>query len=159
MITKEDILNFYPTEIATTLKVMRAVPEDKLDFTLHERSSSIRALFRTFIVEVISNISILKGEVPEDPMSKVSAFETVAEGITAFETASNEFVAALQATSEADIETAFSMWGLNGTRGTILLGMMSDMIHHRGQLSAYLRPAGGRVPMIYGPSGDEGFAA
>jgi uncharacterized damage-inducible protein DinB len=28
-------------------------------------------------------------------------------------------------------------------------------IHHRGQLSAYLRPMGGKVPSIYGPSADE----
>ena len=27
-------------------------------------------------------------------------------------------------------------------------------IHHRGQLSSYLRPMGGKVPGIYGPSGD-----
>jgi uncharacterized damage-inducible protein DinB len=29
-----------------------------------------------------------------------------------------------------------------------------DAIHHRGQLSAYIRPMGGKVPSIYGPSGD-----
>jgi len=27
-------------------------------------------------------------------------------------------------------------------------------IHHRGQLSSYIRPMGGKVPGIYGPSGD-----
>ena len=31
------------------------------------------------------------------------------------------------------------------------------MVHHRGQLSAYLRPAGGKVPAIYGSSADEAF--
>jgi uncharacterized damage-inducible protein DinB len=30
-----------------------------------------------------------------------------------------------------------------------------DLIHHRGQLSTYIRPMGGRVPSTYGPSGDE----
>ncbi len=30
-----------------------------------------------------------------------------------------------------------------------------DAIHHRGQLSVYLRPMGGRVPSIYGPSADD----
>jgi DinB family len=40
------------------------------------------------------------------------------------------------------------------------LGHMSwiglfDAIHHRGQLSVYLRPMGGRVPSIYGPSADD----
>src|SRR5204862_3849396 len=31
-------------------------------------------------------------------------------------------------------------------------GYLFDMIHHRGQLSAYIRPMGGKVPSIYGPS-------
>lgn len=30
-----------------------------------------------------------------------------------------------------------------------------DMIHHRGQLTTYLRPLGARVPSIYGKSGDD----
>ena len=34
-------------------------------------------------------------------------------------------------------------------------GFLLDMIHHRGQLSTYLRPMGAKVPQIYGPSADE----
>ncbi len=34
-------------------------------------------------------------------------------------------------------------------------GFLLDMIHHRGQLSTYLRPMGATVPQIYGPSADE----
>jgi uncharacterized damage-inducible protein DinB len=33
--------------------------------------------------------------------------------------------------------------------------LLSDEIHHRGQFSIYLRMADGKVPSIYGPSGDE----
>jgi uncharacterized damage-inducible protein DinB len=33
--------------------------------------------------------------------------------------------------------------------------LLLDAIHHRGQLSTYLRPMGSRVPSIYGPSADE----
>ena len=33
--------------------------------------------------------------------------------------------------------------------------MLRDQIHHRGQLSVYVKMAGGKVPAIYGPSGDE----
>jgi uncharacterized damage-inducible protein DinB len=33
--------------------------------------------------------------------------------------------------------------------------MLLDAVHHRGQLSVYLRMAGGKVPSIYGPSADE----
>ena len=43
--------------------------------------------------------------------------------------------------------------------GTFLWLILFDAIHHRGQLSAYLRPMGGKVPAIYGPSADERPAA
>jgi len=36
-------------------------------------------------------------------------------------------------------------------------GFLLDIIHHRGQLSTYLRPMGSTVPSIYGPSADEGM--
>ena len=40
--------------------------------------------------------------------------------------------------------------------GSAFLWMIHfDAIHHRGQLTTYLRPMGSRVPAIYGPSGDE----
>ena len=39
--------------------------------------------------------------------------------------------------------------------GEMLLGFLFDAIHHRGQLSTYLRPMGAKVPSIYGPSADD----
>ena len=42
-----------------------------------------------------------------------------------------------------------------GNESQFLWDFMFDAIHHRGQLSAYLRPMGGKVPSIYGPSADE----
>lgn len=35
-----------------------------------------------------------------------------------------------------------------------LWAFLHDMIHHRGQLSTYIRPMGGKVPSVYGPSAD-----
>jgi uncharacterized damage-inducible protein DinB len=40
-------------------------------------------------------------------------------------------------------------------RADALWMMLFDTVHHRGQFSVYLRAAGGKVPSIYGPSGDE----
>ena len=39
-------------------------------------------------------------------------------------------------------------------RGKMAWGFLLDLIHHRGQLSTYLRPMGGKVPSIYGSSAD-----
>ena len=42
-------------------------------------------------------------------------------------------------------------------RGDVLWYSLHGLIHHRGQLSVYLRMVGGKVPSIYGPSGDEAW--
>src|SRR4051812_49988699 len=34
-------------------------------------------------------------------------------------------------------------------------GFLFDIVHHRGQITTYLRPMGSTVPQIYGPSADE----
>jgi len=39
--------------------------------------------------------------------------------------------------------------------GGLLWIALFDFIHHRGQLTTYIRPMGGKVPSIYGPSGDD----
>ncbi|HZV12602.1 MAG TPA: DinB family protein [Candidatus Kapabacteria bacterium] len=41
------------------------------------------------------------------------------------------------------------------TLGNMCWGLLHDAIHHRGQLSSYLRPMGAKVPSIYGPSADD----
>jgi uncharacterized damage-inducible protein DinB len=43
---------------------------------------------------------------------------------------------------------------LKDTVGGLLWIALFDAVHHRGQLSTYIRPMGGKVPSIYGPSAD-----
>ena len=43
---------------------------------------------------------------------------------------------------------------LKDTVGGLMWIALFDAVHHRGQLSTYIRPMGGKVPSIYGPSGD-----
>ena len=43
---------------------------------------------------------------------------------------------------------------LKDTVGGLLWIALFDIVHHRGQLSTYIRPMGGKVPSIYGPSAD-----
>jgi uncharacterized damage-inducible protein DinB len=46
----------------------------------------------------------------------------------------------------------FAMWTQPAVHYLVL--DLKHGIHHRGQLSAYLRPMGAKVPSIYGPSAD-----
>jgi uncharacterized damage-inducible protein DinB len=43
---------------------------------------------------------------------------------------------------------------LRDSVGGLLWIALFDGVHHRGQLSTYIRPMGGKVPSIYGPSAD-----
>jgi len=54
-------------------------------------------------------------------------------------------------TFNADGKELFTMPRVAAWRGFV----MNHMIHHRGQLSVYLRLTGSKVPSIYGPSADE----
>ena len=52
LIRSIDLLKIFRKEFATTLKVMRAFPENKLDFSPHERSSKAKSIMSTFIFEM-----------------------------------------------------------------------------------------------------------
>ena len=46
-------------------------------------------------------------------------------------------------------------WGMKLPSVSYLMFCNNHMIHHRGQLSTYIRPTGGKVPAMYGESFDE----
>jgi uncharacterized damage-inducible protein DinB len=51
-----------------------------------------------------------------------------------------------------------SFFGLLNHPAVVYLTLLQNhSIHHRGQLSTYIRPMGGKVPAIYGGSADEPF--
>ena len=52
--------------------------------------------------------------------------------------------------SDAVMKGEFGEW--KDKRGRMAFGFLFDLIHHRGQISVYLRSMGGKVPSIYGPS-------
>jgi uncharacterized damage-inducible protein DinB len=57
--------------------------------------------------------------------------------------------------SDAKLAEEVDFFGMMKLPAVALLGIMiKHSIHHRGQLSTYLRAMGGKVPGIYGPSGD-----
>lgn len=47
------------------------------------------------------------------------------------------------------------VWGHSRDAAPMAWSFLFDLVHHRGQISTYLRPMGAKVPQIYGPSGDE----
>jgi uncharacterized damage-inducible protein DinB len=159
MTEKEMFLASFEREFATTLKVLKAYPSDKGDLKPHERSMSARELAWIFVVEqqVIVD-GALAGAIDFSKMTPAPA--TMHDVIAAYERIQPATVSKVKQASEAALNKTVKFPVAPKTMGDlrvmdVLWGMMHDQIHHRGQLSVYLRMAGGKVPSIYGPSADE----
>jgi uncharacterized damage-inducible protein DinB len=66
-----------------------------------------------------------------------------------------ERLARLRALPPSDLVREVDFFGLKAPAVTWLVMMNNHAVHHRGQLAAYLRPMGSKVPAIYGMSADE----
>jgi len=80
--------------------------------------------------------------------------------VAALEKVTSDFRALIKSTPDAKMDEKVHFFTAPKTMGEFsridwLWFLLSDEIHHRGQLSVYLRMADGKVPSIYGPSGDE----
>ena len=156
---KQQFLDVLKREHGTTRRVVDAFPSDQADFKPHPRSNSAKQLLWTFAVEerlillALKNQLSLGGGFPQ-------ALATWSECKDAFLQTHADLVHALESASEHDLNGTVKFFTGPGTLGDypkseFLWFMLSDQIHHRGQMSVYLRMAGGKVPSIYGPSADE----
>lgn len=157
MNNREFFIKRWEAEQPAFLKVLRAVPEGQLRYRPHDRSTAAGALAWQIADEQRQLVGLLKsGEV----RFKVTPHPDAASDIAAeYEKATNELRTLLQnAESKWEAPAQFyfndsAAW--SDTTGNMFWGYLFDMVHHRGQLSAYLRPMGGKVPAIYGPSADD----
>jgi hypothetical protein len=146
-------------ESAITLKVMRAFPADQPNFQPHPRSASALRLFWTFAIEQGVAVEAIKGTLKMPPNFPPPP-PTLAECTSTFERNVATVIAAANAARPSDHARLVPMFTGPGAMGEVPAGpiaelMLTDQIHHRGQLSVYVRMAGGKVPSIYGPSADE----
>jgi uncharacterized damage-inducible protein DinB len=86
-----------------------------------------------------------------------AALTTVPEVVAFYEKVFGEALDRVQAASADELTRMVDFFGkMNAPAVTFLTLTNNHSIHHRGQLSAYLRSMGSKVPDIYGPSGDSG---
>lgn len=145
-------------EIPVFSRVMRALPGDKLDYKPHERNTAAGDLLFQMEQEMTSLVDIFKtGEVRMGPSKRPESGEEIA---STFEQSAKAVVEAARATNDERWKgPAKFIWDGNvaweTTVSEMAWGFLFDLIHHRGQASVYIRPMGGKVPSIYGPSGDD----
>jgi uncharacterized damage-inducible protein DinB len=160
MTEKDMFLQSFERECQTTLRILRAYPPGESELKPHERSKSARELAWIFTLEQLAIAdAAIKGQLdfskprPEPPA-------TFMEVIPAFEKASRATATRVAQMNEGDLNQTMKFPSGPGTmsdqrRIDVLWVSLMDQIHHRGQLSVYLRMSGAKVPSIYGPSADE----
>ena len=149
-------------EMASTRKVLERVPEERFDWKPHAKSYSLGALathvatLPTWGVETLNRSEIDIGINPTTPVVLSKS-----ELLAAFDRNVANARAALAGRTDPELiatwslkrngKTVFSMPKTVVLRSFVL----SHLIHHRAQLTVYLRLLDVPVPSIYGPSADE----
>jgi uncharacterized damage-inducible protein DinB len=157
---KQQYLEGFERETATTLKVLKAYPEDQSELRPHERLKTARELAAMFTMEMAAIDAVVRGTFTFPPKGPPMP-QNWKEVIEAFEKVRTSALEALRDVSDASLGSGTvpfltapktpGQW----PKMEFLWFLLFDQIHHRGQLSIYLRIAGGKLPSIYGPTADE----
>lgn len=159
MTNREFFLTCWDQEYPTFTKVLRAVPKDKLDFRPDPRSRSAAELVWLQVLEKRCWFELLETGKINWTLSEPP--RTLDEMLTVYEQAHAELAPHLRSMEDRRWDTEMTQFLIDGrvfiktTMGHMFWIGLFDAIHHRGQLSVYLRPMGGKVPSIYGPSADD----
>jgi uncharacterized damage-inducible protein DinB len=139
-----------------TRRVIEAIPADQGDYKPDPKSmGSLQLAKHLASSEVFFMMGAAHGEFKRENAAMEDSVKTPADLSAWYEEHSNKAVAALAAVSGADLakNLHFAIFDLPAIN---YIGvMLSHSAHHRGQLSAYLRPMGAKVPRIYGGSADD----
>ncbi|MEO6324878.1 MAG: DinB family protein [Thermoanaerobaculia bacterium] len=158
MSTREHFLKVFGDEKPKFIRVLKAVPADQPAYTPHPRSMSAGDIVWLLASELNDAAEVMDhGEVN---FVIKPAPGSLTDSVAAYEKNSEALSTRLEAVSDEAWEkpVKFLMDGKavwEAPLGEMLWGFLFDAIHHRGQLSTYIRPMGGKVPSIYGPSADD----
>ncbi len=158
MNTREYFNQCFKAEVPKFVRVLKAVPEAGAAYRPHPKSMSAGEIVWLLASELRDACEILdKGEVH---FALPPAPATLAEAVAAYEKNAAGVKRRLAKIKDGAWKkpARFLMDGKVAWKaplGDMLWGFLFDAIHHRGQLSTYLRPVGAKVPSIYGPSADD----
>ncbi|HEV2671790.1 MAG TPA: DinB family protein [Gemmatimonadales bacterium] len=160
MSEKQKFQDAWDKESATTLKVLKAYPQEKTDLKPHPSSRSARDLAWTFVFEGVAGSQAVQGEMKFPPPNMPAMPSSWQGMITEVEKALKVLGDKVRKVDDTQLNTTVKF--ITGPkqmsdlrRMDVLWFLLNDQIHHRGQFSVYLRMAGAKVPSIYGPSADE----
>jgi uncharacterized damage-inducible protein DinB len=153
----------FDTEMATTRRLLERVPSEKADWKPHPKSFALGHLAQLvswmpgWITRSLRDTSI---DLAGGGGYSIEKTETLLQG---FDKSVREAREALASVTGAELDVPWSLkMGpqvlFTAPRGEVVRGHLNHLIHHRGQLSVYLRLVDVPLPSIYGPTADEKWA-
>ena len=151
-------LKFWEKEAPATRKVLARIPQAKSDYRADPKARNARDIAWLIVQEEIGLVDAL--EKSRFEWVELPTPATVQEILSTYDQRHDDLTARLKKLDAHKLEgpVPFIFNGEEAFRDTgfaLAWGVLFDLIHHRGQLSTYLRPMGSTVPAIYGPSADE----
>jgi uncharacterized damage-inducible protein DinB len=160
MTNKEFFIETISAEQPTFMKVLKAFPKDKLDWKPAEKGRTAgRVLFQLASQPHFMSAIAMSGK-PDWGTYKEPENPDLDSMAALMDKNFTQLKKDLASVSDADWENATALMEWPGgkwevKRFEMAWGFLFDAIHHRGQLTTYLRAMGGKVPSIYGGSSDE----
>ena len=155
-------LKEFDEEMATTRRVLERVPSDKATWKPHEKSFPMGHL-----AQLVAGMPGWFVNVLTEPALDVSAgpkysFEKTETLLATFDKGVAGARKALASVTDAALDEAWSLkLGpkvlMSSPRGEVARQTLRHLVHHRGQMTVYLRLLDVKVPSIYGPTADEGW--
>lgn len=143
---------FWTNESKTTRNVLERIPEGS-DYKPDPKSRTAQEIAWQIVCEERMLIDALEsGTVEWAPPPMPSSMKAV---LAEYEKQSVDIIKRWNALPQAKWDGMLAFFGSERQASSMAWSFLFDLVHHRGQISTYLRPMGAKVPQIYGPSGDE----
>ena len=143
---------FWEHESKTTSKVIARIPEDS-DYRPDPKSRTASEIAWQIMCEEKMLIDALESGTME--WKPEPAPSTVREMVELYDAHSADAILRLKALPAERWNGNLEFFGDERQASAMAWSFLFDIVHHRGQITTYLRPMGSTVPQIYGPSADE----
>jgi len=143
---------FWTDETQTTRKVLARIPEGS-DYRPDPKSRTAQEIAWQIVCEekmIIEALETGKAEWAPPPLPA-----TMKEVLEAYEQQSASMPQRFEALPAARWDGMLEFFGTERPAAPMAWSFLFDIVHHRGQITTYLRPMGSTVPQVYGPSADE----
>jgi len=143
---------FWTNESKTTRRVLARIPEGS-DYRPDPKSRTAHEIAWQIVCEeqmIIEALESGKAVWAPPPMPG-----TMKEVLDAYDALSAGMGGRWSAVAAARWNGTIEFFGAQRAAAPMAWSFLFDIVHHRGQITTYLRPMGSTVPQVYGPSGDE----